>query len=211
MRSFPDASSGSSPLARGLRDRVPRRPPQRGIIPARAGFTRPTSLTGLRLRDHPRSRGVYTHTSRLNSISDGSSPLARGLHQQPVPGEAARGIIPARAGFTRASYWAVAACADHPRSRGVYEDRAVVDAYVGGSSPLARGLRTELLKPCVRTRIIPARAGFTRLITGSPTQSRDHPRSRGVYVAFSSARELSPGSSPLARGLRCPRRMSCNP
>ena len=50
---------GSSPLARGLRhaDRVSGRRP--GIIPARAGFTMPTSGPPVAPWDHPRSRGVY--------------------------------------------------------------------------------------------------------------------------------------------------------
>ena len=53
------SSTGSSPLARGLRDPpLCRRRPQ-GIIPARAGFTAAgAARTGPR-SDHPRSRGVY--------------------------------------------------------------------------------------------------------------------------------------------------------
>ena len=71
-----------------------------GIIPARAGFTDDASLTGGRLSDHPRSRGVYRVKVSLISSSSGSSPLARGLLQHgdgPVPPTR---IIPARAGFT---------------------------------------------------------------------------------------------------------------
>ena len=71
------------------------------------------------------------------------------------------GIIPARAGFTRAGCAGAPPSADHPRSRGVYISRRKIGAAGGGSSPLARGLlkpeRVELLAE----RIIPARAGFT--------------------------------------------------
>ena len=97
-------SSGSSPLARGLRDRVRRRTPLRRIIPARAGFTnydrflyadtedhprsrgvylargpRGAYPRSGRSRDHPRSRGVYDQMMTILSDALGSSPLARGL------------------------------------------------------------------------------------------------------------------------------------
>ena len=51
--------AGSSPLARGLHSAVPRQDDADGIIPARAGFTRPGPGGPRRRRDHPRSRGVY--------------------------------------------------------------------------------------------------------------------------------------------------------
>ena len=92
--------TGSSPLARGLpRNTVPVRSSTR-IIPARAGFTalrRSPARTG---RDHPRSRGVYSHRVAKSLRSTGSSPLARGLHSAPRGPESPPGIIPARAGFT---------------------------------------------------------------------------------------------------------------
>ena len=50
---------GSSPLARGLPWRRLRARPDRGIIPARAGFTGGTIPDGEVGWDHPRSRGVY--------------------------------------------------------------------------------------------------------------------------------------------------------
>ena len=71
-----------------------------------------------------------------------------------------------------------------------------------GSSPLARGLPTCFTRPGRTGGIIPARAGFTlRCSSPSPTYS-DHPRSRGVYGIRLADRHTSPGSSPLARGLR---------
>ena len=71
---------------------------------------------------------------------------------------------------------------DHPRSRGVYS-------------------------PCddfslARSRIIPARAGFTLTPLRYPRTGRDHPRSRGVYATISFRPNFTVGSSPLARGLR---------
>jgi len=51
------------------------------------------------------------------------------------------GIIPARAGFTRAECYGQAGAGDHPRSRGVYAASSVLGVALAGSSPLARGLR----------------------------------------------------------------------
>ena len=53
-----------------------------------------------------------------------------------------------------------------------------------------------------KTRIIPARAGFTRSYIHLYTAQRDHPRSRGVYPVLRREGEEDLGSSPLARGLR---------
>ena len=152
---------GSSPLARGLRGHC------RGhlfgcrIIPARAGFT-PTARTPWRCAwDHPRSRGVYTSMRRAVACVWGSSPLARGLLGGACAGGSRRGIIPARAGFTPPTGRPGPSRTDHPRSRGVYngpDDDGGIDA---GSSPLARGLQLPYRQEQRRSRIIPARAGFT--------------------------------------------------
>ena len=50
--------------------------------------------------------------------------------------------------------------------------------------------------------IIPARAGFTQQTHSLSSPSRDHPRSRGVYLPLVAVEVHLPGSSPLARGLR---------
>ena len=69
---------GSSPLARGTRQRASRPSRPRRFIPARAGNTpreqaaRPASTV------HPRSRGEHTGTGRCTLPKNGSSPLARG-------------------------------------------------------------------------------------------------------------------------------------
>ena len=173
---------GSSPLARGLRDSRQRTPPQRRIIPARAGFTPyPHDLRHISV-DHPRSRGVYASRRAPLSRKAGSSPLARGLLRR-GPGRRRRRT-------------------DHPRSRGVYPAREEAEAWEWGSSPLARGLRLPGLRPGGAGGIIPARAGFTSGRSSRTTSRRDHPRSRGVYFATMLSGLLAGGSSPLARGLR---------
>ena len=74
-------------------------------------------------------------------------------------------------------------------------------AYVDGSSPLARGLLCSFSSSSFCARIIPARAGFTIVITRGPPNRKDHPRSRGVYLGSESRYIRRGGSSPLARGL----------
>ena len=72
---------------------------------------------------------------------------------------------------------------------------------VNGSSPLARGLPAALLGLLALARIIPARAGFTGGRAGPRARRPDHPRSRGIYGLHGLFRRMTPGSSPLARGL----------
>ena len=113
--------SGSSPLARGLRDGASREIANPRIIPARAGFTLRRVDAGDSCQDHPRSRGVYedevcvpacagriiparagfTLCPRpITLLISGSSPLARGLRFNPARKAKSTRIIPARAGFT---------------------------------------------------------------------------------------------------------------
>ena len=109
--------------------------------PARAGFTRYLAVELPRSSDHPRSRGVYSLRPDRTADHAGSSPLARGLH----PG----------------GYFFDSHVGDHPRSRGVYYEREGKKPEVPGSSPLARGLLFITAWARDKTRIIPARAGFT--------------------------------------------------
>ena len=131
----------------------------------------------------------------------GSSPLARGLQRLLLVGFHGRGIIPARAGFTRTLWGGRHPSSDHPRSRGVYHTVSTTSVLPAGSSPLARGLLVPRLAVCHRRGIIPARAGFTVETQRSAWQHWDHPRSRGVYVPVLDDVDLLTGSSPLARGL----------
>ena len=195
---------GSSPLARGLPHSRTVHFREPGIIPARAGFTDVVGGVAGRRPDHPRSRGVYSSTSKSFLASTGSSPLARGLPQENFGSNAAPGIIPARAGFTWRSSSPRRSAPDHPRSRGVYLFSRENPEEGEGSSPLARGLRAVFYVREQGARIIPARAGFTpqgRRPVGGRT---DHPRSRGVYYGGRKACVALPGSSPLARGLPRP-------
>ena len=137
-----------------------------GIIPARAGFTTCAPWSDWSPPDHPRSRGVYAFVERSHMWEWGSSPLARGLREDRVPGGYQFGIIPARAGFTRRSRSGRLPIRDHPRSRGVYSAAPAPAGAVPGSSPLARGLLSGFCSLALQTGIIPARAGFTFATSG---------------------------------------------
>ena len=134
-------------------------------------------------------------------VASGSSPLARGLRRIAALVVVMVGIIPARAGFTRAASRGPDYFRDHPRSRGVYSWADTVVSGHAGSSPLARGLLPLWALAAVLLGIIPARAGFTFAFRVCVCLYVDHPRSRGVYAASRCGRSRSSGSSPLARGL----------
>ena len=134
-------------------------------------------------------------------MSIGSSPLARGLRGPTRGSTAARGIIPARAGFTPSPWVPSRRVWDHPRSRGVYVMGPHERRSVAGSSPLARGLLLFFLFVWLCLGIIPARAGFTPCSSTVCVPLPDHPRSRGVYGCPVLGWFEQVGSSPLARGL----------
>ena len=70
---------GSSPLARGLPNLAVGLTVRERIIPARAGFTENFGVPATKVKDHPRSRGVYADPENRSRVNAGSSPLARGL------------------------------------------------------------------------------------------------------------------------------------
>ena len=175
------AKRGSSPLARGLHGPMAVTRMKARIIPARAGFTPTCTGRAGGPGDHPRSRGVYMLEQLFGDRPEGSSPLARGLPRDGQETTVPNGIIPARAGFTGEATIRGLRRPDHPRSRGVYSGFWTGIVQPAGSSPLARGLRFRSPRRGGATRIIPARAGFTRRSRRRRSAARDHPRSRGVY------------------------------
>ena len=118
--------AGSSPLARGLLGDRGDLFDDRGIIPARAGFTVYGRVNAKGQADHPRSRGVYRNVAVDPARPRGSSPLARGLPVARLGQDAGLRIIPARAGFTHGAPEEQGYRRDHPRSRGVYSTAAML-------------------------------------------------------------------------------------
>ena len=132
---------GSSPRVRGKFPRVRNRRVDRGLIPARAGKTRPrTPWTGSRWA-HPRVCGENPLAAAEASADRGSSPRVRGKRVRLLddPGEVR--LIPACAGKTSPMRTKVTPRAAHPRVCG--ENSAWCGAFQvwGGSSPRVRGKR----------------------------------------------------------------------
>ena len=94
---------GSSPLARGGLPRGTHSLLDRGLIPARAGRTRKPRRRLAPRGAHPRSRGADAQCRWGRIPLMGSSPLARGGHSRPIRRLERGGLIPARAGRTKAS------------------------------------------------------------------------------------------------------------
>ena len=112
--------SGSSPLSRGIPRSVVDRDVTEGIIPALAGNTaRFPHETGVP-EDHPRSRGEYAIHDAHVAAEQGSSPLSRGILNEPAPRPRRSWIIPALAGNTTDRCPSTRGPRDHPRSRGEY-------------------------------------------------------------------------------------------
>ena len=70
---------------------------------------------------------------------------------------------------------------------------------LGGSSPLAREIRSWRAGVAFVTRFIPARAGNTRSAMRAMAPRPVHPRSRGKYPGQGGGEYAQDGSSPLAR------------
>ena len=193
--------SGSSPRVRGLRHQPAARHRHRGIIPARAGFTSPTTSSQVRRRDHPRACGVYARGRMAVAAGLGSSPRVRGLQVIASLTADKLGIIPARAGFTCTVPSPTGTSRDHPRACGVYAAAAASSSEADGSSPRVRGLLSQVGDRHLIIRIIPARAGFTGHDSPRWRSGPDHPRTRGVYALRQRLAGAQGGSSPHARGL----------
>ena len=174
--------TGSSPLARGTRaDPAHRRRPYR-FIPARAGNTTTSTTRMRRSTVHPRSRGEHYQGFHAAMNDAGSSPLARGTHEErQVLGPDVR-FIPARAGNTLPCLYPLTHSPVHPRSRGEHKNATILTRPFTGSSPLARGTRYVRVALDQRDRFIPARAGNTAASTPRLAGGPVHPRSRGEHA-----------------------------
>ena len=191
---------GSSPLARGTRPRTDNRTPRSGLIPARAGNTCSCTRGRNGFWAHPRSRGEHMRSLMPLSSSSGSSPLARGTPRNGYPEDRRCGLIPARAGNTTHKELELDPAKAHPRSRGEHSTCFSASPSNSGSSPLARGTRSEPSVSRTGTGLIPARAGNTHLRCSASHICWAHPRSRGEHLRKYQRLSNGPGSSPLARG-----------
>ena len=191
---------GSSPRGRGKPSPTVASSGHVRLIPARAGKT-PSIPTSLRCsRAHPRAGGENPMPIGDTCQLKGSSPRGRGKPAGRSVADHRGGLIPARAGKTLAirtgglSGWA------HPRAGGENHRRSAPNGIKNGSSPRGRGKRADRRLDADLRRLIPARAGKTRVATASARASWAHPRAGGENAARAVAARVGGGSSPRGRG-----------
>mgnify|MGYP000852211639 CR=1 FL=1 len=130
---------------------------------------------------HPRSRGEHFAHKMQVANARGSPPLARGTHVVDAWSKGHERLTPARAGNTGKGYTTHSGRAAHPRSRGEHQACSLRASRLIGSPPLARGTHSPPPPSSQRRRLIPARAGNTRLLKHLSRRAQAHPRSRGEH------------------------------
>ena len=191
---------GSSPRARGT-PLPPHRPAVLArFIPASAGNTSNSARLTTSWTVHPRERGEHREFKDFLGGQLGSSPRARGTHDEWLQEQAKQRFIPASAGNTDLKNFRPGLLPVHPRERGEHDWLEPTNSAICGSSPRARGTPARPSLERLHGRFIPASAGNTAAWTSACARCTVHPRERGehAFVFTSSAR--STGSSPRARG-----------
>ena len=194
---------GSSPRMRGAQSHGGRRFLSGRIIPAYAGSTHLTSISGRMARDHPRVCGEHQNLPQVCGSRYGSSPRMRGARK---PGRAITlptRIIPAYAGSTCPSRVPKVTTGDHPRVCGEHWGKDIDLAIRNGSSPRMRGARRYSRDSSRWARIIPAYAGSTTRKTLFSIGLWDHPRVCGEHFMTKDNALIVQGSSPRMRGAPC--------
>ena len=196
------AATGSSPRVRGKRRGLRPQIRGRGLIPARAGKTRPGCRSCPSSAAHPRACGENLRIGWRPSPTRGSSPRVRGKQPQPRPPPSSDRLIPARAGKTGTRTAGSYPHAAHPRVCGENPLEDALTAVLAGSSPRVRGKPVARRPGRRRGRLIPARAGKTVAGVYLMYRRRAHPRACGENRFNTDALLRDDGSSPRVRGKR---------
>ena len=172
---------GSSPHARGTRERCAEQGRPMRFIPACAGNTGIPHSRPPRQSVHPRMRGEHRHHPQVIPAVVGSSPHARGTLPRRCPARGYCRFIPACAGNTIAAGLSRPVRPVHPRMRGEHTVVPTVKYLGVGSSPHARGTQPVMLFRVFQRRFIPACAGNTLANFHVWTVHTVHPRMRGEH------------------------------
>ena len=154
---------GSSPRVRGKLQSLDRLVLAAGLIPARAGKTWRGRGAGGRPGAHPRACGENLIRQPEAGRPRGSSPRVRGKHRRCNSSKQDRGLIPARAGKTSSRGSSSRSIGAHPRACGENYTLCTFYTVQTGSSPRVRGKPENPREALELYRLIPARAGKTRL------------------------------------------------
>ena len=140
-----------------------------------------------------------------STSTNGSSPRARGARERAECHRLRARLIPASAGNTQRSPWALTCPPAYPRERGA--PRGVLAAVFGhdGSSPRARGTRVKHHSGHGRLRLIPASAANPAAPPAPPARRPADPREHGEHPLRLHNAARPRGSSPRARGTPCKR------
>ena len=170
---------GSSPRGRGKRRARSPAVRRARLIPAWAGKT---SLNSVRLNvppAHPRVGGENAREELVTEASDGSSPRGRGKRESRPDQLIVDRLIPAWAGKTQDGSPRRMGIPAHPRVGGENSTRRELTRPSRGSSPRGRGKQSATRSRRKPGRLIPAWAGKTPYVRGSPTCPAAHPRVGG--------------------------------
>ena len=134
----------------------------------------------------------------------GSSPRARGTPEPNAGDAGVQRFIPASAGNTTTPAMCCTSSSVHPRERGEHLAVYLIQTFVGGSSPRARGTPLSPLLRHTSLRFIPASAGNTIASPCGAASRAVHPRERGEHFFQRDSTKANNGSSPRARGTQPP-------
>ena len=199
-----DPDAGSSPRGRGKLCRALKRAPDGGLIPARAGKTTLVWEYFATEWAHPHAGGENMFTPSFSMYTSGSSPRGRGKQGHCLHEVVVGGLIPARAGKTIAVSASVAVAGAHPRAGGENPSSPMTPGAMPGSSPRGREKRSLIERLLQLRRLIPARAGKTKIAVSSPFNHEAHPRAGGENDDLEARKPGVYGSSPRGRGKQRP-------
>ncbi|RZM16724.1 hypothetical protein LDELB18P1_0769 [Lactobacillus delbrueckii] len=91
---------------------------------------------------------------------------------------------------------------DHPHLRGEYLNQLHSPNSGKGSPPLAWGILIHAFRDLFNYRITPTCVGNTFFPKSHHSSEKDHPHLRGEYTTQSRSKPQTPGSPPLAWGIR---------
>ena len=145
------------------------------IIPARAGTTIPCPKRSRRRWDHPCACRDYPKRHKKSKASRGSSLRVQGLLNIHHINRIRCRIIPARAGTTTGKDHAGRRPQDHPCACRDYNVSGHRTPSGAGSSLRVQGLPPSPGEHWTLNRIIPARAGTTKILSMARYPDWDHP------------------------------------
>ncbi len=170
------------------------------FIPVGTGNTWKVRSVSSPIAVHPRGHGEHTSGLNTSRPSCGSSPWARGTHQEIIKLFGEIRFIPVGTGNTYALSRRTLCIAVHPRGHGEHTRPLHSKFKHGGSSPWARGTLVQYEREKVARRFIPVGTGNTASLFYARWQIAVHPRGHGEHQAPQRMPVAAIGSSPWARG-----------